>query len=406
MLKGLGVAESLAEQTGERKDIILVKNYYDRIGNTQLDTGDVVGALKNYRRSQELSERLAARNPSNNNQAGIAISHSYVGEALAATGDLVGAIEEYKQSLDTFEAIAEKEPDNLAHARGMMIAYFWLGRLSGNPGFLNMGDKAAALEYYRKAMAIAERLAATDAKNASYRLDRIGSYINVADMIYEDDPAQAADLYRRAMAFVNITLETEPNESRFLTRRARCLKGQAAIMERAGDRRGAQQNLSQALEILRKLAEANPSNLGLQADLYTAWNAMGDLALRAGNTSVAQENYREALALAEKALAAAPAHLYSKWRLADSCSRMGKLHVAIASGRNRADGERAANWREARDWYKKAVDVWDRWSREAVSSAFNTARRDQAARSLAECEAALNALENATHSARSNRKRP
>jgi len=394
MRQGVGPAEALAEQPGEDKDLVLVINYYMRIGNTQLDTGDVAGALGTYRHLQLLSERRAARYPSNRAKMAVAFAHSNVGEARVALGDLTGAIESYRQSLVILEALAQKEPSNLGYRRGVMIGYLWLGHLSANPRFFNLGDRAAALGYYRKALPIAEGLAVTDAKNVFPRSDLAGAYLDIADILTEDDPAQAADIYRRALAITRSLLEAEPDDFRFLRRQAFCLRGLAAPLERMGDRQGAHQHLRQALETFEKLAARDPADVKMHAELQATLNALGDFALRAGDTADAQEHYRRAVAIGEAAVAATPSYLYSQWRLADSYLRFGQLHAKLATGSGRPKAERAANQREACAWHQKTLALWDRWSQQAVSSPFNTSRRDQAARALAQCEAALTALGN------------
>ena len=44
---------------------------------------------------------------------------------------------------------------------------------------------------------------------------------------------------------------------------------------------------------------------------------------------------------------------------------------------------------EAGGWLKKSLAVWNGWSAHGVSSAFNTTKHKQAARAIAQCEAAL-----------------
>ncbi len=390
--QGVGLAELLAERTGGSKDIALVENYHIRIGDTQLDTGDAAGSLVSYHHVLQLSERRAANFPSDDTQMSLAFSHSHVGEAQAALGDITAAIESYKQSLTILEAISKKQPSNTGYRRGVRIAYIWLGKLSGHPRSINLGNRAKALEYYRKALAIAEELAATDQKNVRFRIDLAISYQDVADMLSGDDPAQAIALYRRTLAITRSLLEIAPNEFRYLRRQAVCSIGLATALERLGDEQGARQNLLSAMELLHQLSARDSADVEIQADIHFARQARARLVARTGDETGAQEHHRQAIAAAEKAVAAMPAHLYSQWQLADSYAGLGNFHSTLGADARRPTAERSANWREAHAWYQKSLGVWDRWNQHAVSTVFNTSRRDEIARTIAQSEAALNAL--------------
>jgi tetratricopeptide (TPR) repeat protein len=269
-----------------------------------------------------------------------------------------------------------------------MIAHSWLGHLSGSPRYINLGNKGAALEHYRKGMAIAESLAASDAKNVLFRSDLPGAYQNIAEALSEDDPEQSVSFYRKALAVTGSLLEAEPNDVRHLRRLALCLRGMAAPLERMGDLQGARRNLRQALDTLRQLATKDPAYVNTQIDLHTTCYAIGDLALRVGELSGAEEHYRQALAFAESAMAS-NSTVYAMWRLADAYSGLGQYHAALAADKRASNEERLARWRESREWREKSLKVWDSWPERGVSSVFNQTRRERAARALAECDAAL-----------------
>ena len=80
--------------------------------------------------------------------------------------------------------------------------------------------------------------------------------------------------------------------------------------------------------------------------------------------------------------------LYVRWRLADSYAGLSRYHAARAAVSPAA--ERPEHWREARRFAQQSFNLWDAWSQHAPSTNFNLRKREQAARSLADCEAALN----------------
>jgi hypothetical protein len=108
-----------------------------------------------------------------------------------------------------------------------------------------------------------------------------------------------------------------------------------------------------------------------------------------GNSGAAMEHSRQALALAEQEALACSTSLYARWRLADSYSSLGKLYEALAAAPKTAPEQSRSHRSEACAWRQKALEVWDSWTQHGVSSVFNTTKREQAARSLAQCETAL-----------------
>ena len=81
--------------------------------------------------------------------------------------------------------------------------------------------------------------------------------------------------------------------------------------------------------------------------------------------------------------------MYPRRDLADCYERHAAWYRLLATDPKTAAADRITHWREARTWSQKHLAVWESWSNYAVSSVFNTTRRDKAARAVAECEAAL-----------------
>jgi hypothetical protein len=76
-----------------------------------------------------------------------------------------------------------------------------------------------------------------------------------------------------------------------------------------------------------------------------------------------------------------------RWRLADSYAGLSRYHAARAAVARPA--ERLDHWREARQYAQQSLDLWEGWSQHAASTSFDQRRREQAARAVAACDAAL-----------------
>ena len=275
-----------------------------------------------------------------------------------------------------------------------MVVYNWMGNFSGGSANINLGDKTAALGYYRQGLSIAEDLAAADPKNALARLDLASSYGKMGDALSEADPARSAEFYRKALAVIRDLSESAPGEFRYRRWYVRLLRGSAAPLLKLGDRQGARRQMRQSLETLQPLSDKHPTNAEVRAELHATYRGLGEVMLTTGEFTAAADNYRRALEIAEDFSASHPSDLYWLWRLADSYAGFGRLHATLAGNPATPTARRIGGWREARAWYQKTLAVWDKWSRQFVSSVFNTSRRGRAARALAACDAVLAHLEN------------
>jgi eukaryotic-like serine/threonine-protein kinase len=389
MRKGLNLAESLAQRSPDPKQQALVENLYVRLGDVQLDTGDASGALESYRHSQEMTERRAREHPSDDAQLGVALDHSHVGEALGAMGDITGAIASYSEAARIVEELVKKEPSNPVYRANQRVVYNWLGNLFGSPHYINRGDRATALLYFRRGLAIAESLAAEDPKNAAGQLNLATNYGLVADLVSDTNPVQAAEYYRKAIYITKELLETAPGELRLLRKQALFLRGLAGLQRISGDHREALRHLRQSLQALQDWSAAHSTNFLVEADLHATLNGIAAVLLDTGDLAGAGEHCRLALATADADVAAHPMDARAIWRLADSYTSFGRLHAALASRPALAPTEKVEAWREALSWHQKAFDVWDGWSRHSLSTAFNITKRDAAARAIARCDAVL-----------------
>jgi tetratricopeptide (TPR) repeat protein len=219
------------------------------------------------------------------------------------------------------------------------------------------------------------------------QLDLAISYGVLGALLTESDPPRAAANYRRGLAVLRGLLAISPDEFSYLRRQAGQIRGLAEAKRKLGDRQGALKDLRQAQTIWQSLMTRDPANLDGGAGQHATLLALAELLQEIGDDDDALEHGRRALALAEKEANTQSTSLYARWRLADSYSGMAGLYEAMAS---KASSEKRRSHRaEACAWRRKALEVWDSWNQYGVSSMFNATKREQAARSLARCEAAL-----------------
>ena len=378
----LGAAEKLESQTRQLEDLVLIQNCLIRLGDTYLDTGDPVRALDSYRREMRIVERRVVDFPGDNTGLNLAMAYSRVPEAMISLGDVKGALEQYRKSLSLIDELLTRHATEPRYLRVRMIALIWLGNLSGNPRYINLGQTREALDYYRQSLAIAEQLAAMDAKNAFARRDLAGGHRLVAEILTLERPGQAVERFRQSLGIVREMLAATPKDPQLLRRQAQYLKGLGDALRRLGDRTGALQSLSQSRLIWQDLLAGDPANLKTRADLHAALLSLADTTLESGDHHNALTYYREALALAETPPVEQSADLYVRWRLADSYAGLSRYHAARAAAVT--PSERPGHWQEARQFAEKSLSLWEGWIKHAPSTEFDRRRREQAAYALAQ----------------------
>jgi tetratricopeptide (TPR) repeat protein len=387
--QSIGLSEEVARRSGEKSDATYLTDCYVRLGDVYLDTGDARGGLEFYRKSLELSKLWAQKLKDDNALAAVGSDYGHVGEALGSVGDLPNAIENYRQTMAIYEDIVRRNPNNNHYSRDLGVVYNWLGHLSGDHRYVNASDKAAAIGYYRKALAIAEEAASADPKSASARSDLINYHFSMGDILSESEPRDSMEHYRKALALIEPLLASSPNEYRHLRRQAFGLRGVAVPLRKLGDRATALKDLRQSLQIMRQLSSRFPTNPQAGAGLHASLLALADALAEAGDYASALDHFRQSLTVAETLASAARSDVYARWRLADSYDGLANLSEWMSAGKKTPPAERETHRSEACAWRRKSFDVWDSWSQYGVSSGFDSGKRARAAQALAKCDASM-----------------
>ena len=210
-------------------------------------------------------------------------------------------------ALQYLDSLAKEAKGDVTLQRELAAAYKKLGDVQGNPFHGNIGDTGAALESFRKVVAIRESLVAN----------------NPADK--EERYALAAG--HRALGQMLVT---------------------------TGDLQGGMANATQALSIMEALAVSNPREYKILDELENAYELLGDIqggngvSANLGDLPGALENHRKALAIAEQALRFYPDNPAALRSVAIYELKIGEDQVEL--------GERALgveNYRKGLDIYKK-----------------------------------------------------
>jgi tetratricopeptide (TPR) repeat protein len=133
------------------RDIVAANVY---VGDMLMAQGDPVRALKWYRDSLAVADRLAKSSPENAGmQRDLSISYNKIGDALAAGGNLTEALKTYQESLAIRDRLAKADSNKTDRQRDLAISQ---GRVA--VVLAEQGDASRALDLLQQGRVIIARL--------------------------------------------------------------------------------------------------------------------------------------------------------------------------------------------------------------------------------------------------------
>lgn len=335
--KALAIRQAMTQTPGNPQLRRELARAYSNAAAVLESTNQTGAALESYRRAMAIREALAAGDRSNIGlQKDLAISHLEVAGALDQGGDRVAALADYRKALPLFEAVSNRNPKDQADRRNVALAHKKLGAI------LFYQDLTESLEHYRKAAVIEEAVCAESPMNADARLDLSFTYCDTG-----------------------------------------------LVLRKSGDRAGALESYRKALAIRENLAAADPQNQRARGALASVCYRMGQLEADLGETAAGLRSARRALSMIEERATARGATAEQQAELAAAHASVGYVLGVMAMQRGSSSGRRAQSWREARDSYQRAVDIFVRLRKSGTLSGYRTPDLESAQRELAACDAAL-----------------
>jgi tetratricopeptide (TPR) repeat protein len=256
-------------------------------------------------------------------QRHISVSYNKIGDVLIAQGKLQDALRAYRESIAIFERLAKADPSNTDRQRDLAVSYEKVG-----DALVAQGKLPEALNAYRDGLAIKERMAKADPSNILWQVDLTDSYNNVGDvLVAQRNLPDALRAYSDSLTIRERLAKADPS-------RAEWQHQLAASYARVGDVMVAKGNLKDALKAYRdcvaiaeRLTKSDPSNMDWQRSLSYSYSRAGDVVVAQGNLHDAMKAHRDSFAIAERLAKADPGN--SGWQrdLAASHSKLGGLHA-------------------------------------------------------------------------------
>ena len=321
------LAQEVTADAGLQRELA---SAYERIGDLQgnsynANLGDTDGALKSYRKSLEMRQRLIAADSNNAEvQRELAASYQGLGDVLYTVGDLQTGVKNYEEAVRIRERLVAADPRNVTDLRALAENYTRLGDIKGFENYSNLGDVMGSLDAYQKQMAIDEQLAANNPAdtqlqfNLAVVLTKAGL---MADVIGDINKALANE--RRALTIMETITAQEPNQRGYRVQLQATRGYLRFVLADHGQLTEAIDLTRKTLSELEAISGADPKNTYLRRGIAGNYNSLGSDLLAQGNSATAVENHRRALTVSEAILSVSPNSEEVRTDVAIALERLG-----------------------------------------------------------------------------------
>jgi tetratricopeptide (TPR) repeat protein len=357
-------------------------NVYFRLADAVYQHGMAEAELAYYRKALEVCRKWVATDAGAQAASNLRDAFHQVGNAQTRIGDLYGARDSLESARKITGELLRKPDFRNEQNYNTISLHTASGDLLAATDDPNLGDRAGALSYYKKALALAQDLAAADPKNVNARRNVASCYRRLGMLYVDDNPAQGLEYYRRAMIIAEELSAGDPLniEYRYALSRAHMGIGEALHkLHRNGE---AIENLTRAVDLQKGIAASSPQRIWNLRILSRTYALLGRALLEDGAPDRALDALREGLAAADRLLQRAPSSLFHQLDRADVLETLGAHYLALASRADVDRRRRATLKQQARSYFQQSQSIWQAWTRRKVAAPYAARRESKAAAAI------------------------
>lgn len=375
---------------------------YERVGDVQgnpshANLGDIPGALDSYRKSLGILESLRTADPNNINvKRQLSTEYYDVGLCLDAMGDYQGALQNSRKALAVDETLSSSadpsDVDNLAGDYNDIA-----NKLE------HIGDLPGSLENYRRAADVREKIHVDDPKqNANIRTHLASDYQGLGRvMTIEKNFAEAIPVEQRMVALMKELSEQNQESATLRFSLGQAYESLGQTLEKNGDLAEALQTQRQAFAIFQNVSASDPTNELSQRFLGFSYAEVGRLLVKRGDVTGGLENLGNALTIFKTLPSEEQNNNFALSGLGEAYSGMALAHAALAAAKGVSVEQQLEQWREARSWYQKSLDIWVEMRSRGALARVDADKPQEMAGGIAQCDTAI-ARVLGSHASRSN----
>jgi serine/threonine-protein kinase len=337
----------LAGQSDPKSRKALAAGYF-QLGELTGKIGDAKEAVAVHRKALAIRRELAAA-PGADVETWLDVARSLerMGRQIYYSGDSVGALRAFEEQRDIAERLEATDPtDAVRYARARALSKI---------GYAldEMGKPTEALETYRKAQAVLQKLADAHPTNTDYPWELAQVHNNAANTL--SDMGKRAESWeddRKALAIRQKLVDAHPTNTDFQFRLGRSHCSMSVGLLDTGRFQEALAAGREALEIIQKLVHDQPAVTDYQDMLAYVHNRIGVTHGKMGKPTESLEAYRQALLIQQRLVDTSPGNPHYQSSLS-----VYHTNVGLALGRLRRFAEAFAAFEAGLAIHRKLVEA-------------------------------------------------
>jgi non-specific serine/threonine protein kinase/serine/threonine-protein kinase len=331
--RALDYLNKLAEEArGDRRLQLELAEAYLKVGDVQgnayrANLGDDEGAARSYGEALRISTTLVEEDSGDvDARRYLARSARSLGEVLPQLGRPSEAVAHLHHAAGALESLIAETPGDATLGEQLARTYQVLGDLQGHSGLQNQGDAAAALDSYRRSLALYEGLASSGGDRSSVLRGRALVQIRIGDLLESRDDLQGAlRAYRQALQISEALVHEYPANAEDHRRLALALRKIGGIEETLDHIKEALTAYDAAAAINQSQMKADPTNVQAVMSYAISLRWTGDLLKANGDKPAALAKYQAIVGLLEPLVTRGSSNVTVRGRYAEILVATGRL---------------------------------------------------------------------------------
>jgi len=388
--RALHYLDSLASDEGN--DVSLQKELataYEKVGDVQGDPhsanlGDSTGALASYKKALTIRQSVERSDHSEDSEQFLAADYHRLGLVSYSRGDCAGALEYFRQAFSIKERVLTSSPESQESLAG---EYFSMGQCQNVTA-----DFQGALESYRESAKIRETIVFNSPELQGNMQTRLaGTYGYMAGALFSlGDIDQAIAMQTKAMAILKSLSAADPGNATYNHYICESYYWTGYYQQNKNELQPALGNFQQALSGFQRISAADPAEVRAKKYVGYCYTRIGSVQSALGNSAEAMLSLQKGLDVAEGMHRSDNSGTYITLPdIADAYVAIGIAYTHEAEQPHLSRAEMFDRWKQARSAYQSALNNLLEAKRFGAPDATIHGEDQRLAGEIAKCDAKL-----------------
>lgn len=363
---------------------------YERLGDVQgraleANEGNYSGAAASYLHAMALREAIVHAQPGNTGvRAELVVIYGKLSDLMWSSGKPDDSIAYSQDTVGNSQLLAITDPKSRTYQ--LLLASSLLD--NGFKRFKIQGDTVRALENMRRAIASLQLLRETYPSDLQIGRTLTLAYSRAAEVLSSDPKgyAEALTMEKNARTIIRSLAASSPDNADFIHLAAFADHNMADVLIKMQAFDDAESYERTALQGFKTLAAADPKISEYRFDRALSLASLSKIAQQRGQTAAAIADLQEALL--GYGTDADISNYYRSVKAAQQ-QRLAEMYASLAVNDQRSVVQRLGDWRAAKEWYEKALALYNGLNGESPEA---RAAAEQITQKIRGCDASLAAL--------------